>query len=85
MKRRPRDETVGDHATRLAAPPGGVAAAALAGGDPARAVPTQSNAAIIAAGTLRQPSGDIDILSRAPSTAYASPSILGAREAPQCE
>jgi hypothetical protein len=32
---------------------GGVAAVALAGGDPARAAPARSNAAIIAAGTLR--------------------------------
>jgi len=45
----------------------------------------QSNAAIIAAGTLRQLSVDIDILPRTPPTAHASPSILGAREAPQRE
>ncbi|WP_177324279.1 hypothetical protein [Streptomyces mirabilis] len=32
---------------------GGVAAVALAGGDPAKTRPARSNAAIIAAGTLR--------------------------------
>jgi len=61
---------------------GRIASSTLDGG---MAAPAQSNAAIIAAGTLRQLSVDIDILPRAPPTAHASPSILGAREAPQRE
>ncbi|MGW1786045.1 hypothetical protein ACWCQQ_44270 [Streptomyces sp. NPDC002143] len=65
-----------------AAPPAcRIALSTLDGG----AAPARSNAAIIAAGTLRQLSVDIDILPRAPPTAYASPSILGTREAPQRE